>query len=436
MTELLPIASLIVAAITLLVVAAYVPSRLAALGEAQRKLDENLRLELQSANANAARSSVQLEQLRSSLQETAREDRQEVRQILTQGAMDSASKLQSVAELLGHTRDALHEDARKNREELNTSLQTSGESTRTQVTEALEVLREAVDIKLKDIQTTSTTSIERIRQTVEQKLSETLETKLAEKFETVQGYLAQVQQGLGEMKSVATEVSGLKNVLGNVSTRGNFGEVILKNLIADTLAPDQYVENYSPDRLSREKVEFAIKFPQKAEGTIAYLPVDAKFPTASYGTLLEALRVGDSEATKSARNSLKGELKKAASEIAKKYIKPPATTDIAILFLPSEGLFAEALRTEGFIEEIHRVQRVIIAGPTTFAAILNNLRLVHRDVAISQKAAKLSLSLSVRSRRIEKLSPGNPQHRKEASRSDEFARVSPKRQFETHQEAQ
>ena len=228
-----------------------------------------------------------------------------------------------------------------------------------------------------------------MRQTVDEKLHETLNKRLGESFSLVNERLEQVYKGLGEMQSLATGVGDLKRVLSNVNTRGIWGEVQLGTLLSQMLAPGQYAENVAVVPGSAERVEFAVILPGKDDTHKIYLPIDSKFPMEDYDRLLTAVDGGDPTQVNAASNELCGAIRTEAKRIAKKYIVPPYTTDFAVMFLATEGLYAEALRSRGLMEELQQNQRVLIAGPSTLSALLSSLQLGFRTLAIEQRSAEV-----------------------------------------------
>ena len=227
-----------------------------------------------------------------------------------------------------------------------------------------------------------------MRKTVDRRLSESLDQKLDASFSQVSERLESVYKGLGEMHTLASGVGDLKKVLTNVKTRGIWGEMQLGSLIRQTLAPGQYEENVAVVPGSPERVEFAVCLPDKTGGSV-YLPVDSKFPQEDYIRLTEASQAGDAAGTEAARKALLLRLKSEAKKIADKYISPPHTTDFAIMFLPVEGLYAEALQTPDLMESLQREQRVVIAGPGTFSAMLSALQLGFRTMAIEKRSGEV-----------------------------------------------
>jgi DNA recombination protein RmuC len=201
--------------------------------------------------------------------------------------------------------------------------------------------------------------------------------------------LEQVHKGLGAMQQLASDVGGLQKVLSNVKMRGGWGEVQLGNLLEQVLTADQFARNVKTRDESGEHVDFAIKLPGDENGTPVWLPIDAKFPTEDYQRLLAAQDKGDVVAIDDAMKSLETQLKKSAKDICQKYINPPRTTDFALMFLPTEGLYAEAIRRIGLVEQVQRDCRVIFAGPTTLAALLNSLQMGFRTLAIQKRSSEV-----------------------------------------------
>jgi DNA recombination protein RmuC len=217
-----------------------------------------------------------------------------------------------------------------------------------------------------------------------------LEKRLGESFKQVSERLEAVYKGLGEMQTLATGVGDLKLVLTNVKARGTWGEVQLERMLEEILTPEQYGKNVSTGE-TREAVEFAIKLPGRGEDKedIVWLPIDAKFPVEDYQRLMEAQEQGDGEAAEAASKQLEVRIKGCANDICSKYLNPPKTTDFGILFLPTEGLFAEVVRRPGLAETIQRTQHVVIAGPTTLWSILNSLQMGFRTLAIQQRSSEV-----------------------------------------------
>ena len=227
-----------------------------------------------------------------------------------------------------------------------------------------------------------------MRQTVSEKLESTLENRLGESFKAVNEQLLRVYKGLGEMQSLAQGVGDLKKVLTNVKTRGVWGEVRLRALLEDCLSPGQYLENAQVTPGSMERVEFAIRLPA-ADGEGALLPVDSKFPQEDYLRLVEAAQAGDAEGVRAAQKQLENAVREQARRISDKYIKPPATTDYAVLFLPVESLYAEVARVDGLLEGLQNKYRVLVSGPSTFAALLTSLQMGFRTVALQKRSGEV-----------------------------------------------
>ena len=295
--------------------------------------------------------------------------------------------------------DAQHDEAAKSLYEANQSLMTTlsqmgqGQST------LLESMQRQVllstrnqEEKINDLRLENERQLSEMRKTVDDRLSESLDKKLDQSFAQVSERLESVYKGLGEMHTLASGVGDLKKVLTNVKTRGIWGEMQLGNLIRQTLAPGQYEENVAVIPGSSERVEFAVCLPDQNGGTV-YLPVDSKFPQEDYIRLTDAAQQGDAAGAEAARKALIQRLKQEAKKIAEKYISPPHTTDFAIMFLPVEGLYSEALQTPELVETLQRDYRIVIAGPGTFSAMLNALQMGFRTLAIEKRSGEVWLLL-------------------------------------------
>jgi DNA recombination protein RmuC len=251
-------------------------------------------------------------------------------------------------------------------------------------------VKTTVEEQLKNIRIDNNTQLEEMRKTVDEKLQKTLNERLNHSFETVGKQLIAVQEGLGEMKTLANDVGGLKKVLGNVKMRGGIGEIQLSMLLEQLLAPDQYDANVKTKAGSSEVVEFAIKLPGKGEnGTHVYLPIDAKFPKDIYEQLQDAYEEGEVPKVQAAQKNLETTIKKMAKDIYEKYIDPPATTDFGIMFLPFEGIYAEVVRKASLLEELQRDYKIIVTGPSTLAAILNSLQMGFKTLAIQKRSSEV-----------------------------------------------
>jgi DNA recombination protein RmuC len=255
--------------------------------------------------------------------------------------------------------------------------------------ERFERLKLTVEGRLTAIQADNANKLEEMRRTVDEKLHATLEQRLGESFKLVSDRLEQVHRGLGEMQTLAAGVGDLKRVLTNVKTRGTWGEVQLSALLEQLLTADQFAANVATRPGSSERVDFAIRLPGKDDGAVVWLPIDAKYPIEDYQRLLDAQERADPVAVEEASRAIETRLKNEAKSIHEKYVSPPHTTDFAMLYLPLEGLYAEALRRPGLAETLQRDFRVSIAGPTTLAALLNSLQMGFRTLAIEQRSAEV-----------------------------------------------
>jgi DNA recombination protein RmuC len=252
----------------------------------------------------------------------------------------------------------------------------------------IDAVRRVVDERLREIQSITAHELQEMRVTVDEKLQGTLTQRLGESFALVTERLEQVHRGLGEMQTLANGVGDLKKVFSNVKARGGWGEVQLETLLEQMLSPEQYERNAVTKEMSRESVEFAVKFPGKGDVPLL-LPLDAKFPIEDYQDLVEAHDRADAEAIEAAGRRLDGAVRNSAKTIREKYINPPVTTDFAIMFLPTEGLYAEVLRRPGLAEQIQRECGVLIAGPTTLTAILSSLQMGFRTLAIEKRSSEV-----------------------------------------------
>ncbi len=256
--------------------------------------------------------------------------------------------------------------------------------------ERLEKMRLTVEGKLTSLQEDNNQKLEKMRQTVDEKLHETLERRLGESFQIVSDRLEKVQEGLGEMKDLATGVGDLKKVLSNVKTRGMIGEYQLKNILEQILTPEQYGENVKTSSDGEGFVEFAVKLPGRSDpDKPVWLPIDSKFPIENYHALNDAYDVGDVDQISKVKKKLTDSIKLFAKDIRDKYIDPPNTTDFAIMFLPVEGLYAEILREPSVFEILQKEYKIIITGPTTLSALLNSLQMGFRTLAIEKRSSEV-----------------------------------------------
>lgn len=342
----------------------------------------------------------------------------------SQGHTDLAKDFENADKNLERAQRALQEEIARNRTELNGTIQQFREelqttlssfnksvisqmaemaslnkdqldsfskqlSSMTQINEQkLEAVRNVVENRLKSLQEDNSQKLEKMRETVDEKLHSTLEKRLGESFKQVSDRLEKVHQGLGEMQTLASGVGDLKKVLTNVKTRGTWGEIQLGNLLDQMLVAEQFERNIITKKGSRDPVEFAIKLPGR-ESSAVYLPIDAKFPKEDYERLIEAQEQAHVSLIEEAGKAIEARIKLEAKNIRDKYIDPPHTTDFAIMYLPIEGLYAEVLRRPGLCEFLQKEYRVSIAGPTTFAALLNCLQMGFRTLAVEKRASEV-----------------------------------------------
>lgn len=377
--------------------------------------------ELQSAlQQHQQQSAERIErELRNQIQTTAQSTRQELGVNFTQFQQGLFSQLTNVATLqnkqidslaqqlvklnevnaqqLESMRQAITAQAHAGREEQAASLKRFGDTlnqTLTTLTESnaqrMAEVRATLEAKIRDLQTDNGARLEEMRKTVDEKLHATLEQRLGESFKLVSDRLDKVHQGLGEMQQLAIGVGDLKRVLTNVKTRGTWGEVQLEMLLEQVLTPEQYAKNVETVPGSGERVEFAIKLPGQDDlGRPVWMPIDAKFPKEQYERLAEAAELADADGVAAAGRELERAVRLEAKTIADKYLSPPLTTDFAILFLPTEGLYAEVMRRPGLADELQRVCRVSIAGPSTLSALLNSLQMGFRTLALEKRSSEV-----------------------------------------------
>ena len=254
--------------------------------------------------------------------------------------------------------------------------------------DSMSALRLSLEGRFKALSEENDKRLTEIRATVDEKLQSTLEKRLSQSFKEVSDRLEQVYKGLGEMQSLATGVGDLKKVLSNVKTRGILGEIQLGAILSEIMSPDQYEENIATVRGSQNRVEFAVKMPGGGDGRPVYLPIDSKFPVETYQKLEDAYDSGDPERVKAARNDFSVKIRSFAKDIHDKYVCPPDTTDFAVMFLPTEGIYAEVLRL-GLMEKLQSEFKINIAGPTTMAALLNSLRMGFKTLAIQKRSGEV-----------------------------------------------
>ena len=294
-------------------------------------------------------------------------------------------------------REEMARNLRELRTELNQALSLSTQQMQTTLHRNLmtsnEMQREKFDAmnRQQDILVKSTEKrLDDMRLMVEEKLQKTLNERIGQSFELVRTQLENVQKGLGEMKTLAEDVGGLKKVLGNVKTRGTFGEVQLAALLEQMLSPEQYDANVKTRKNATEFVEFAIKLPGKDNGKdVVYLPIDAKFPKDVYEQYADACEDGDTALINSTSRQLETTIKRMAKDIHDKYIEPPFTTDFAIMFLPFESIYAEVIRRTALVETLQKEYKIVVTGPTTLGAILNSLQMGFRTLAIQKRTSEV-----------------------------------------------
>ncbi|MFC3459253.1 DNA recombination protein RmuC [Massilia haematophila] len=329
-------------------------------------------------------------ELRLELQHSAQATRQELaaHMALHQGA--TVQQLDSMRQQMQlHAAGGREEQARALKRFADTLQQTLANLTESNAQRMLEV-RATLETKIRDLQVDNAKRLEEMRQTVDEKLHTTLETRLTESFRHVSERLEKVHQGLGEMQQLAIGVGDLKRVLTNVKTRGTWGEVQLEMLLEQVLTVDQYAKNVETVAGSNARVEFAIKLPGVVDGgPPLWLPIDAKFPKEQYERLLDAQERSDAEGVARFGAELERAVRAEAKTICEKYVSPPQTTDFAILFLPTEGLYAEVMRRPGVADDLQRTLRVTIAGPSTLTALLNSLQMGFRTLALEKRSSEV-----------------------------------------------
>ena len=346
--------------------------------------------------------------VRADVQDSARSTRQELsstlatfQQTLLAQSSDVArtqnEQIDSFRAQLGAMQQRISDDTRAAREAQDAALHRFGQAQAEQLRALAEAndkrlaeVRAAVEAKLTQIQADNSARLEQMRATVDEKLSATLEQRLGESFKQVAERLEQVHKGLGEMQTLARDVGSLNRTLSSVKNRGVFGEVQLGALLADVFTADQYATNVETVPGSRERVEFAIRLPGRDDGSgPVWLPIDAKFPREDYERLLDAQENADVAGMEASGKAIETRLKLEAKTIRDKYIAAPHTTDFAILFVPTEGLYAEALRRPGLADTLQREHKVMLAGPTTLMALLNSLQMGFRTLALERRSAEV-----------------------------------------------
>ncbi|MFN4359894.1 MAG: DNA recombination protein RmuC [Hylemonella sp.] len=349
-----------------------------------RQGSEQLRTELLAGHERLAR------ELRQDIAESARGTRLELaqnlatfQQTLVQQAAEATRTQNTQIDAFGQQLALLQKTLS---DTLAQRLEALGESNARRIGE----MRQTLDAQLAQLQQTNAAKLDEMRATVDEKLQATLHTRLGESFKQVAERLEQVHKGLGEMQTLAAGVGDLKHLLTNVKTRGMFGEAQLAALLEQVFVPDQYAAQVATRPNSKNVVDFAIRLPGKADdGTPLWLPIDAKFPNEDYERLLDAQQRADALAAEAAAKALEARIRLEAKSIAEKYVEPPYTTDFAILFLPTEGLYAEVLRRPGLMEALQREHRVTLAGPTTLLAMLSSLQMGFRTLALEKRSSEV-----------------------------------------------
>lgn len=348
----------------------------------------------------------QLGRLREALGEDARTARSESGELQSRHNKALSERVDALTTRtdarLDEFRIAIGEDARKMRGESAEAQRLLAESIGNRVRELTErnaqtigELRAQVESQLKALQADNAQKLEQMRATVDEKLQSTLETRLGESFRLVSERLEALQRGLGEMRQLAADVGSLQRVLTNVKTRGTFGEVQLAALLEQVLVAEQYASNVATVPGASERVEFAVRLPGADADTPVWLPIDAKFPREDYERLLDAIDRADSDAVTAAGKALEVQIRIEAKRIRDKYIAPPHTTDFGLLFLPTEGLYAEVIRRPGLFDALQREFRVTLVGPTTLLALLNSLQMGFRTLAIEKRSSEVWQLLGV-----------------------------------------
>jgi DNA recombination protein RmuC len=311
---------------------------------------------------------------RETSERSAQQDREEIQRALRSSGDSLQSRLAEIASLQRGQLDSFAA-------QLGVVTQTTGEK--------LDRVRDSVEGKLASIQADNSRQLEKMRETVDEKLQATLEQRLGESFRHVSERLEQVQLGLGEMRALATGVGDLKKVLTNVRTRGTWGEIQLGALLEQILTREQYETNVATKEGSNDRVEFAVKLPGRDDQGPVWLPIDAKFPQEDYQRIVDASEQANPVLLEESAKQLENRIRLEAKSIRDKYIDPPHTTDFAIMFLPTEGLYAEVLRRPGLTEDLQLTCRIMITGPTTLAAMLNSLQMGFRTLAIEKRSGEV-----------------------------------------------
>jgi len=329
-----------------------------------------------------------VDQIRTELAAASRQTRAEMAEALATFKGELTGNVQAIRAEVGESLKSFNDSVVKSVMELGNAQATQLSRLTETTDQKLEIMRNTVHDRLQALQEENTLKLEQIRHTVDEQLQSTLDKRLGDSFKSVSERLEQVHRGLGEMQTLASGVGDLKKLLGNVRVRGTWGEVQLGMLLEQMLTPEQYGINIATTGTG-ERVEFAIKLPGSEPDLPVWLPIDAKFPKEDYERLLDAVDRADANAVEESARQLELRVRQCAKDITQKYVAPPKTTDFAILYLPTEGLYAEALRRPGLVESLQRDCRVMVAGPTTLAALLNSLQMGFRTLAIQQRSSEV-----------------------------------------------
>ncbi len=329
-------------------------------------------------------------ELRREITEASRGGRQEIQQTLATFQETLTHQVSEATRTQNAQLDGFSQQLVQLRTTLSDTLVRQLQDMNESNTRRLAEVRTTLDAQLAQLHTSNAAKLDEMRATVDEKLQATLQTRLGESFRVVAERLEQVHKGLGEMQTLAQGVGDLKHLLTNVKTRGMFGEAQLGALLEQVFAPDQYAVQVATRPGSRQVVDFAIRLPGRSDdGAPCWLPIDAKFPNEDYERLLDAQQHADAEGAEGAARGLEQRIKLEAKSMADKYLEPPHTTDFAILFLPTEGLYAEVLRRPGLMEVLQREYRVTLAGPTTLMAMLNSLQMGFRTLALEKRSSEV-----------------------------------------------
>ena len=358
---------------------------------AQAQLARDLQQHLEALGAQLQRESADQERrLAATLNESARTSRLELGQSLAQQQTALLAQVGDGVRTQNAQIDALAQQITLLQKHVGDTLSTQLQAVNESTLRRLQEVRDTLDAQLRQLQQGNAAKLDEMRQVVDEKLQATLHQRLGESFKQVAERLELVHKGLGEMHSLAQGVGDLKHLLSNVKSRGMFGEAQLHALLEQVFTPEQYAVQVATRPGSRQLVDFALRLPgRQDEASEVWLPIDAKFPTEDYERLLDAQQRADASAVQAAQKALEATVRQEAKSIAEKYLEPPHTTDFAILFLPTESLYAEVLRVPGLMERLQREHRVTLAGPTTLLAMLNSLHMGFRTLALEKRSSEV-----------------------------------------------